>query len=102
MGRVKGTSFLLGLLLLLFTAGCSGGAATSPLAVAPAPTPTAVAPKPVVLPADEAPHDNLSEWWYYTGHLKTGVGKEYGFEFVIFQGVRSGSPVGYASHFAMT
>jgi hypothetical protein len=68
----------------------------------PAPTPTATVPKPVSLPADEAPHNALTEWWYYTGHLKTTSGREYGFEFVIFQAVRAGSPVGYAAHFAVT
>ena len=26
-------------------------------------------PQPISLPRDEAPHDRLTEWWYYTGHL---------------------------------
>ena len=26
-------------------------------------------PLPVVLPRDDGPHDRLTEWWYYTGHL---------------------------------
>ncbi len=59
-------------------------------------------PRPVVLPADEAAHNDLTEWWYYTGHLKTESGKEYGFELVFFQGVRGQNPVGYAAHFALT
>ena len=24
---------------------------------------------PIVLPRDDGPHDRLTEWWYYTGHL---------------------------------
>ena len=35
------------------------------------PPPVAVAdPLPVVLPRDDGPHDRLTEWWYYTGHLR--------------------------------
>src|SRR5206468_2316470 len=26
-------------------------------------------PAPMRLPADDVPHDALTEWWYYTGHL---------------------------------
>ena len=26
-------------------------------------------PQPVELPRDDGPHDRLTEWWYYTGHL---------------------------------
>ncbi len=58
-------------------------------------------PLAIALPADDAPHDNLSEWWYYTGHLKTESGKSYGLELVFFQAVRGQNPVGYAAHFAV-
>ena len=90
------------LLVAVLAAGCASPAASSPLTVVPAPTPTPAVPKPIVFPRDEAPHNDLTEWWYYTGHLKTVSGKEYGFEFVIFQAVRQQSPVGYAAHFAIT
>ena len=33
-----------------------------------APSPPAD-PLPIVLPRDDGPHDRLTEWWYYTGHL---------------------------------
>ena len=49
-------------------------------------------PQPVVLPADDAPHDRLTEWWYDTGHLRTADGRRYGFEFVIFRAERGGLP----------
>lgn len=62
------------------------------------PTPTL---PPVMLPEDEAPHDNLTEWWYYTGHLSSGE-RRYGFELVVFQGIRGDLPRSYASHFAIT
>ena len=42
--------------------------------VIPTPAPTASRapdPQPISLPRDEAPHDRLTEWWYYTGHLAT-------------------------------
>lgn len=56
----------------------------------------------VNFPQDEAPHNNLMEWWYYTGHLATTDGSNYGFEYVIFQANRSNFPPGYVSHFAIT
>ena len=41
---------------------------------------------PVVLPRDLAAHDNVqTEWWYYTGHLSSESGVEYGFELVFFK-----------------
>jgi predicted secreted hydrolase len=59
-------------------------------------------PRPVKLPEDAAPHDRLTEWWYYTGHLEDDAGNWYGFEFVIFQALRGEFPPVYASHFAVT
>ncbi len=58
--------------------------------------------RPIEFPADEAPHDNLTEWWYYTGHMFDEDGNRYGFEFVIFQVQRGSFPAFYASHFAIT
>ena len=41
---------------------------------------------PVTLPRDLAAHANVqTEWWYYTGHLKTVAGTEFGFELVFFK-----------------
>ncbi|MEX1158850.1 MAG: lipocalin-like domain-containing protein, partial [Thermomicrobiales bacterium] len=57
---------------------------------------------PIRFPEDEAPHEMLTEWWYYTGHLFTGDGVRYGFEYVIFQARRGAFPPYYASHFAIT
>ena len=68
----------------------------SPAAAVAAPT------APVSLPQDDAPHHNLTEWWYYTGHLDAGGGRIYGFELVIFQVERSSDPPAYAAHFAVT
>jgi predicted secreted hydrolase len=73
---------------------------STPVPVArPSPTPT---PAPLSLPRDEAPHRDLTEWWYYTGHLDAEGGDQYGFELVVFQSVRGAGPVGYAAHFAVT
>lgn len=38
----------------------------------------------VSLPADDGPHDDYTEWWYYNGHLQAQDGREYSFHFVIF------------------
>lgn len=59
-------------------------------------------PRAVTFPADDGPHNDLTEWWYYTGHLTTASGNEYGFEFVIFQGDLAGFAKTYAAHFAIT
>jgi predicted secreted hydrolase len=55
-----------------------------------------------MLPRDDAPHDRLTEWWYYTGHLRDEAGGRWGFEFVVFRAERGGFPVSWASHLALT
>ena len=57
---------------------------------------------PVVLPRDDGPHDRLTEWWYYTGHLRGEDGARFGFEYVVFRAERGGFPVTWASHLALT
>jgi RND superfamily putative drug exporter len=104
---VVGTALLV-LAAPLFAACTAGPILANP----PAPRPTSAAPSPlpsrpsdpvpVELPRDDAPHDRLTEWWYYTGHLAAEDGSRYGFEFVIFRAERGGFPVTWASHFAVT
>lgn len=57
---------------------------------------------PVRFPEDEAPHNHITEWWYYTGHLFTPEGDRYGFEYVFFKVQLGSIPTGYAGHFAIT
>ena len=65
--------------------------------------PMAVAdPTPVVLPRDDGPHDRLTEWWYYTGHLRDAAGGRFGFEYVIFRAERGRFPTSWVSHLAVT
>jgi RND superfamily putative drug exporter len=100
------TLALVGALLV----GCSptGQVLANPLPATPrtptqAPTESrAPDPQPISLPRDEAPHDRLTEWWYYTGHLLTDTGLRFDFEFVIFRAERGGFPVSWASHLALT
>lgn len=70
----------------------------------PLPTPTPLAP--VAFPADEAPHHDLTEWWYYTGHLAghdaAGRSHEYGFELTFFQTRRGAFPPYDAAHYAIS
>lgn len=95
-------------LMALLLASCSvpGVPATSaqlPL-VGPAPTQTVL--PPIRFPQDEAPHRNLTEWWYYTGHMNAvtpdGRQRHYGFELVFFQSLRSDYPPIYTAHFAIS
>jgi predicted secreted hydrolase len=90
------------LILILGLGGCSkaGGSATATAEPPPMTTPAPVefVPRPIVLPADEAPHSDELEWWYYNGHLIDDDGAEFGFHFVIFQGRTDGDVVGYMAH----
>lgn len=95
MGRTWWGLVVLGVLL----SGCARP--VQPLPPVPTPAPTVVTP--VQFPRDAGPHDAITEWWYYTGHLRSADGsQEYGFEFTVFQGQRQGAPTGYMAHFAVT
>ncbi|TMD33114.1 MAG: carotenoid 1,2-hydratase [Chloroflexi bacterium] len=89
-------------------AGCGGPILANAPAVQRAPEPPATPapiphdPQPIAFPADDGPHDRLTEWWYYTGHLRDEAGDWYGFEFVVFRAERGGFPVTWASHLALT
>jgi len=97
-------------LAALAAAGCvSGPILANPTPLAPQPTaaasPAAATPpdpQPVVLPRDDGPHARLTEWWYYTGHLRAPDGRRFGFEDVIFRAERGEFPVSWASHVAIT
>lgn len=110
--RVNGTLLtrcvpLLCLLALLLAAcGVPGVPATDATlpGVQAASSPRAL--PPVRFPQDEAPHRDLTEWWYYTGHLNAvtpdGQTHHYGFELVFFQALRSDYPPFYPAHFAIS
>ncbi len=38
------------------------------------------------LPADESPHADMVEWWYWNGNLTDAAGRRYGFELTFFYG----------------
>jgi len=104
-------------LAVMLVAACSPNGGPI-LANAPAPRPsipppttppaTAHDPMPIELPRDDGPHDRLTEWWYYTGHLvatgpqASAVRRTFGFEFVIFRAERGAYPTTWASHLAIT
>jgi len=98
------------LVLAALVAGCAGGPvlANPPVvrpspAATPAPSPRPPDPIPIAFPRDDAPHDRLTEWWYYTGHLRdAATGDRFGFEYVIFRAERGDFPVSWASHLAIT
>ncbi len=96
------------LALALIAGACTEPILARPTAPAPsitAPDPTVAPrsdPQPVVLPRDDGPHERLTEWWYYTGHLTDEQGGAWGFEYVIFRAERGDFPVTWASHIALT
>ncbi len=60
-------------------------------------------PEPrVSLPADEAPHRDPVEWWYFTGHLTAPDGREFGFEVTFFQAIGRTGIAGHFAHFAVS
>jgi predicted secreted hydrolase len=81
--------------------------ANDPIVFPPPPTPSAPPsrapdPIPIGLPRDDGPHDRLTEWWYYTGHLRTQAGRRFGFEAVVFRAERGSVPAAWAAHLALT
>ncbi|MEX1169695.1 MAG: lipocalin family protein [Chloroflexota bacterium] len=99
-----------GMFAAIVVAACSGGGPilANPIvplptrAPTPAPPAPLVDPRPIELPRDDAPHDRLTEWWYYTGHLQAGGGRRFGFEYVIFRAERGLFPTSWVSHLAIT
>ena len=96
-------------LAAVVVAACGGGPIVAnppldyPSPVAPTAPPIAPSdPIPVELPRDDGPHGRLTEWWYYTGHLKTEGGRRFGFEAVVFRAERGSVPPSWAAHLALT
>src|SRR5690606_20377458 len=86
-GALTRLALTFGMLLAILTA-CAGTGDATPVASAD-PTATRQAatlltpppePRPLVFPDDEAPHEDMTEWWYFTGHLFDPDGNRYGFE----------------------
>ncbi len=99
-------ALLLILALLLSSCGFPGVVSTSAQLPAVNLSPTTTPLPPVRFPQDEAAHRDLTEWWYYTGHLNAtmpgGKVHHYGFELVFFQALRGDLPPVYAAHFAIS
>jgi predicted secreted hydrolase len=103
--RLCSAIFLFALIALLASCGFPGLTTTSAQLPEVSVSPTATPLPPIRFPQDEAPHRDLTEWWYYTGHLNAtldGTPHHYGFELVFFQALRGDLPPVYAAHFAIT
>ncbi|HEX8995169.1 MAG TPA: lipocalin family protein [Ktedonobacterales bacterium] len=103
-----GVAALATLLLAALLAGCGvpGTIHTTGTLPTVSAAPTQAPLPPVTLPQDEAPHQDLTEWWYYTGHLRgvdtQGHAHTYGFELTFFQTLRGALSPYYAAHFAVS
>lgn len=97
-----------GLLLTLLLSSCAFPGLTTTSATLPqvSEQPAKTELPSIQFPRDEGKHDDLTEWWYYTGHLQAtdAAGKQhtYGFELVFFQALRSNLPAVYPAHFAIS
>ena len=69
---------LAALAVAALTAACASAAPV------PSPTPPYGLP-PLTLPADEAPHDFQTEWWYFNVHLDSQDGRRFALHDVVFQ-----------------
>ena len=106
MRRLTGLLLIAATLAACTTAGTpilANPTAPIPSIASPTPSPAPVVdPQPIQLPRDDGPHDRLTEWWYYTGHLQATTGQRFGFEYVIFRAERGSFPTTWASHLAIT
>ena len=82
--RLRSIGALATVLALASVAACTGSVDERPVPTPPPVQPTP-SPRPISLPADEGPHSDNLEWWYYNGHLVSEDGTEFGFHFVVFQ-----------------
>jgi len=73
----------------------------------------ATAPRDFSFPRDHGPHPEFrTEWWYYTGNLRTRDGRHFGFQLTFFRNALRPEPVArdsdwrttqvYLAHFALT
>jgi predicted secreted hydrolase len=73
----------------------------------------ALEPRPFDFPADHGPHpDFRTEWWYVTGNLASGDGRDFGFQLTFFRSALAPGPVespsawatrqAYMAHFTVT
>lgn len=71
------------------------------------------APRRFSFPADHGPHPGFrTEWWYFTGNLKSGQGREFGYQLTFFRVALKPGPAARSSrwganevfmaHFAVT
>jgi predicted secreted hydrolase len=92
----------------LLVSACTTPILANPPLSFPSPVPPSAAPStapdpiPIAFPRDDGPHDRLTEWWYYTGHLHTDTGRRFGFEAVVFRAERGTVPPAWAAHLALT
>ena len=89
----RGACNLFWLLPVVLAGGCSGPQQQGPLTVATALAGggntgyrKADAVRKFVFPEDHGSHPSFkSEWWYFTGNVKTANGREFGYQFTIFR-----------------
>jgi predicted secreted hydrolase len=104
----SGRLVVLAVVVAQVAAACSGPVLANPPITFPSPPlPTGAPPAPpdpiaIAFPRDDGPHDRLTEWWYYTGHLRTANGRRFGFEAVVFRAERGSVPTSWAAHLALT
>src|SRR5438445_12949018 len=92
---------LIVLMLILSSCGFPGVVSTSAQLPTVNLSPMATPLPPIRFPQVEAPHRDLTEWWYYTGHMNAsmpdGQVHHYGFELLLFQALRGVLPPVYAA-----
>jgi predicted secreted hydrolase len=77
-----------------------------PPAATVSPTPARqIERRAISLPADDAAHAALTEWWYYNGHVATASGDTYSFHLVVFKrqgGQGAPARAAYVAHAGIT
>jgi predicted secreted hydrolase len=121
MRRYKNRVIVLFITAFFLMAGCSKNDETDKINIIKALSETkgqdcfeaAEQGKQIDLPGDSGPHDRFqTEWWYYTGNLKTETGRHFGYQLTFFRRALSCETANgqskwrtrqlYFAHFAVT
>ena len=76
------TALLLAVVTAVFACNSAPESREVPPPASPAPTST---PRPLEFPTDHSSHAAETEWWYYSGHLESDAGSDFGFHLALFR-----------------
>ena len=76
------TTLLIAVVTAVFACNSARELREVPPPASPVPTST---PRPLEFPTDHSSHVAETEWWYYSGHLESDAGSDFGFHLALFR-----------------